>query len=269
MLNTLFIVWRESLEAMLVVGVLMSWIARQADPQPLRRGVWLGVGAGLLMALALGAATFAVQSQFADQSLEVFRLGMVLVAAALIVQMVFWMHRHGRTMKRALEAQAEQAAGAFGVGAITALAIAREGAETVVFLYGLGMQAQGAQWLSMALAALAGLALALSTGWLVARGARFLNYATVFRISEVLLLLIAGSLLAGGVDRMISLDWLPTLLDPAWDTSPVMDDATGPGRMMADFLGYRARPTGSLLLIMLAYWSLVYWRLNRQNSATA
>lgn len=266
MLNTLFIVWRESLEAMLVVGVLMAWIARQPDPGVLRRGVWTGVAAGVGLALALGAATFAVQSQFADDSLEMFRLGMVLFAALLIVQMVFWMRRHGRMMKRELEARAERASGVFGVAAITALAIAREGAETVVFLYGMGLQAGGAQLASLLVAAVAGLALAFVTAWLVARGARYLNYATLFKASEVLLLVIAGALLVGGVDRMISLDWLPTLLDPVWDTSPFINDAHGVGRFMADFMGYRARPTGVLMLIVVSYWAFVWWRLNRQSS---
>lgn len=267
MLNTLFIVWRESLEAMLVIGVLMAWIARQAAPAPLRRGVWLGVASGIALAMALGAATFAVQSQFADESLDIFRLVMVMFAALLIVQMVFWMHRHGRTMKRELEAQAGRAGGVFGVAAITALAIAREGAETVVFLYGAALQAEGLQFASMLAMAVAGLALALSTSWLLARGARFLNYATVFKVSEILLLLIAGALLVGGIDRMIGLGWLPPLMDPLWDSSRVMDDGHGLGRFMADFLGYRARPAGILVLIISMYWAFVYWRMNRHQAS--
>ncbi len=265
MLNILFIVWRESLEAMLVVGVLMSWIGRQPQPGPLKRRVWLGAAAGIGLAMALGYATFAVQSQFADQSLEVFRLGMVLFAAFLIVQMVLWMRRHGRSMKRDLETQAEKAGGVFGIGAITALAIAREGAETVVFLYGSGIQSEGAQLAGLVAMAALGVMLALLTSWLIAQGARHVSYQTVFRISEAALLLIAGALLVGAVDRMISLDWLPTLLDPAWDTSAFIDDAQGAGRFMADFLGYRARPTGVLLLILTAYWGSVYWRLRRET----
>lgn len=269
MLNALIVVWRESLEAMLVIGVLLAWIARQPEPAPLRRGVWLGLTAGLGLALALGFATFAVQSQFAGQSLEIFQLAMVLFAALLIVQMVLWMHRHGRQMKRQLEDQAGRAAGAFGIGAITALAVAREGTETVVFLYGLGLEAGGAQLVALLGAAATGLALAAATSWLVARGARFLNYRTLFRASEILLLLIAGALLAGGVDRMISLDWLPPLLDPVWDTSALIDDARGAGRLLADFLGYRARPSGILLLAVIAYWSVVLWRLNRLDRQPA
>jgi high-affinity iron transporter len=262
MLNTLIVVWRESLEAMLVVGVLLAWIARQPDPIPLRRGLWLGVAGGVALAGVLGAATFAVQSEFAGNSLDVFQLAMLLFAAFLIVQMVLWMHRHGRTMKRELEAQAGRSAGAAGIGLIAALAIAREGSETVVFLYGLGMEA-GDNLARLATSATAGLALALATSWLVARGARFLNMRVFFRVSEILLLLIAGALLANGVDRMIGMDWLPPLLDPVWDSSRLLDDGHGAGRLLADFVGYRARPAATLIVAYLAYWAFVFWRLAR------
>lgn len=265
MLNALIVVWRESLEAMLVIGVLLAWIARRENPAHLRRGLWAGVGAGIALAIALGFATFAAQSQLQGEALELFRLGMVMFAAALITQMVLWMHRHGRAMKRELENRAGRSSGAIGIGAITALAVAREGAETVVFLYGLGMEAGGVQLAGMLGAALAGFACAAATAWLVTRGARFLSYRTVFRVSEVLLLLIAGSLLASGIDRMIGLDWLTPLLDPVWDTSALLDDGHGAGRLMADFLGYRARPSATLLVAYVAFWAFAFWRLRRTS----
>ena len=269
MLNALIVVWRESLEAMLVIGVLIAWIARQPEAHTLRRGLWLGVGAGLALAVALGFATFAAQSQLEGAALDAFRVGMVLFAAGLIVQMVIWMHRHGRAMKQQLEARANRASGTMGIGAVAALAVAREGAETMVFLYGLGLETGGAALLGMLGAAAAGLALAAATGWLVARGARFLSYRTVFRASEVLLLLIAGALLASGIDRMISLDWLPPLLDPVWDTSALLNDGRGAGRLMADFLGYRARPSATLLIAYAGFWAFVLWRLRRTSAITS
>ncbi|MFZ2911182.1 MAG: FTR1 family protein, partial [Candidatus Desulfobacillus denitrificans] len=96
MWNALIVVWRESLEAMLVIGVLLSWIVRQSDPVPLRRGLWGGAAAGIGLALALGLAAYAAQSEFAGAALEQFQLAMVLAAAALILHMVLWMHEHGR-----------------------------------------------------------------------------------------------------------------------------------------------------------------------------
>ena len=268
MLNALIIVWRESLEALLVIGVLQSWIARQPEPAMLKRGLWAGAGAGVALALGLGFATFAVQSQFAGETLERFHLAMVLLAAGLILQMVLWMHRHGRHMKRELETQAASSSDALGIAAITALAVAREGAETVVFLYGLGLERAGGALAGMLGAALAGFLLAVATSWLLARGARHLDYRTVFRVSEILLLLIANALLANGIDRMIAMDWLPPLLDPAWDASSVLADGQGVGRFLADFVGYRARPAGILLLASLAFWAYALWRL-RDGPATA
>ncbi len=272
MLNALIIVWRESLEAMLVIGVLLAWIARQSDPAVLKRGLWAGAAAGVALALGLGFATFAIQSQFAGETLERFQLAMVLVAAGLILQMVLWMHRHGRHMKRELEAQAAAGSGdrgGVGIAAITALAVGREGAETVVFLYGLGLENAGGALAGMLGAALAGLLLAAVTSWLVARGARYLNYRTLFRVSEILLLLIANALLTNGIDRMIALEWLPTLLDPAWDTSALLADGKGLGRFLADFVGYRARPAGTLLAASFLFWAYALWRLKRSEKVVA
>lgn len=267
MLNALIVVFRESLEAMLVVGVLLGWIGRQPAPAALRRGLWLGVAAGLGLALALGFATFAAQSQLAGEALEKFQVGMVLFAAGLIVQMVFWMHRHGRHMKQELEAQAGRAIGALGMGAVAAVAVAREGAETVIFLYGLGLESGGGEGFGLIAGALAGFALAAATGWLVARGARFLSFRALFAASEILLLVIASSLLTAGVDRMIGLDWIPPLLDPLWDSSSLLDDGSDAGRLLADFVGYRARPSASLLIAYVAFWALTLWRLERNTPA--
>ena len=268
MLNALVIVWRESLEAMLVIGVLLSWIARQPERRQLRRGLWLGACAGLALALLLGFATYAAQGQFAGHSLEIFQLAMILIASALIVQMVLWMHRRGRTMKRELEAQAGRAAGAVGIGAITAFAVGREGAETVVFLYGLGLEAGGGQLARLLAAAAAGLGLAAATSWVVANGARYLSYRTLFRVSEILLLLIANALLANGIDRMIAMDWLPPLLDPVWDISALLDDGHGVGRFLANFVGYRSRPAGILLGASVVFWAAMLWRLAPLNRSS-
>ena len=263
MLNAFIIVWRESLEALLIISVLLSWIARQPaiESAGLRRGLWLGVLGGIVLAMGLGYATFAVQSEFAGESLEIFQVIMVLSAAALILHMVLWMQQQGPNMKRQLENQAARARSTWGIAAIASLAVAREGAETVVFLYGLGLEGSGAALLSLLGAAGSGLLAAAATTWLAARGAKHLNYRTLFRLSAILLLIIAHALLVSGVDRMIALDWLPALLDPAWDISALLDDGHGLGRVLADFAGYRARPAATVLLASAAFWLFAFWRM--------
>src|SRR3546814_3697166 len=104
--QVLFIVWRESVEALLIVGILFSWL--RASPQG-RRGLpylWGGVAAGLALAVALALVLLGVSSWLGDEEHEWFQAGMSLVACALVVQMVVWMKKHGRTLKGELEAGA-------------------------------------------------------------------------------------------------------------------------------------------------------------------
>lgn len=264
MLNTFVVVWRESLEALLVISVLLAWSARQPQPQVLRRGIALGSAFGVGLAGLLGGAALLVQSQLQDQALELVRLAVVFGAAALIVQMVLWMRRHGPGMRRELEGLVEQAGGARGAAAVAALAVAREGAETVVFLCGIGLEG-GAGSAMRWLAGAAGLLAAGACAWLVSRGARKLDSRWLFRASEAALLLVAASLLATGVDQLIAMDWLAPGVDPLWDSSAWLDDASGPGRVLADFAGYRARPSATLLAVYLGFWGAVLAWLARMN----
>jgi len=102
--QVLFIVWRESVEALLVVGILYTWLknggaaARSGLPY-----LWSGVAAGVLLAVSLGAALVGFSEYLSGNAQTYFQIAMVLIAAALIVQMVFWMRKHGRTLKSDLE----------------------------------------------------------------------------------------------------------------------------------------------------------------------
>src|SRR4030095_602699 len=132
-----------SAEAMLVVGILYAWLKRSPDASIGMRYLWGGVAAGIGLALTLAVVMLGVASILSDEALEYFQLAMMLIAAALIVQMVFWMRKHGRTFKRELEAgMHENAARAnwWGMLAVVAIAVGRESAETVVFLYGLSAE---------------------------------------------------------------------------------------------------------------------------------
>jgi len=270
--QVLFIVWRESVEALLVVGILYSWL--RATPEG-RRGVpylWGGVAAGLALALALALVLLGVSSWLSDTGQEWFQAGMSLVACALVVQMVVWMKRHGRTLKRELEGGARQSIAQdnwWGLLVLVMIAVAREGSETVVFLYGTVSAGQDASPWLLALAGAAGLAAAFLTFWLLQLGGKLITWRRFFKLTEVLLLLLAGALLISGLDRLISLDVVPTLIDPLWDSSWLLDDSIGVGKLLADFAGYRAYPALISVLCWLAYWAVVWALLRRAERQAA
>jgi len=255
--NALFIVWRESAEALLVVGILYSWLRRRPDAATGMRYLWGGVAIGAVLALALAAVMLGIASALSGDGLEYFQLGITAVAAALIVQMVFWMRRHGRTFKKDLENDMAQKAGAsrwWGLLIVVALAVGRETAETVVFLYGLGANDTGINF--PAVLAI-GLLLAFTTFWVLQQGGKVLNWRLFFRITEVLLLLLAGALMVNAVEKLVAFGILPALIDPVWDTSWLLDDSSRIGGLVSAFTGYRAKPALLPLVALAAYWIIV------------
>ncbi|CAB3875989.1 FTR1 family protein [Achromobacter mucicolens] len=271
--QVLFIVWRESVEALLVVGILYTWL--RATPEG-KRGLpylWGGVAAGLALAVALALVLLGVSSWLSDEGQEWFQAIMSLAACALVVQMVVWMKKHGRTLKGELESGARASVANdnwWGLLVLVAIAVAREGSETVVFLYGTVSAGEGgSDMLMLAVAGVAGFAVALLTFWLLQLGGKLITWRRFFFVTEILLLLLAGSLLVGGLDHLISLDVLPTLVDPVWDSSWLLSDSTGVGKVLADFAGYRALPALSSVLLWVAYWIIVWALLRRAGGRPA
>jgi high-affinity iron transporter len=262
--NALFIVWRESAEAMLVVGILYAWLKHRPDAATGMRYLWGGVAAGAALALVLALIMLGIASSLSGSGLDYFQLAIMLVASGLIVQMVFWMRRHGRTFRKDLEssmARNARTANWWGLLIVVALAVGRETAETVVFLYGLGAEKGGIANLPVVL--VLGIGAAFATFWLLQQGSRILSWRVFFRVSEFLLLLLAGALLVSGVEKMIALDVVPALVDPVWNTTAILDDSGRLGGMIASFTGYRARPALLPLLVLVAYWVLMWTLLRR------
>jgi len=268
--NALFIIWRESAEAMLVVGILYAWLKRQPDATTGMRYLWGGVAVGVGLALTLAALMLGIATALAGDAMEYFQAAMMLVAAALIVQMVLWMRRHGRRFKQQLEADMQknvERASWWGMLVVVALAVGRESSEAVVFLYGLGAERQSLASFLLVLGL--GLAAAFATFWVLQQGGKILSWRVFFRVSEILLLLLAGALLVSGVDKLIALGMLPALVDPVWDTSAWLDDSGRLGGLLASLTGYRARPALLPLLCLVAYWVLMSAWLRHRTIANA
>lgn len=258
----IFIVWRESVEALLVVGILYAWL-RNGDAEA-RRGLpylWVGVGAGLLMALGLGAALVGFTEVLSGDAQDYFQTAMVLVACVLIVQMVFWMKKHGRTLKRDMEQSLQETtktANWWGVAVLVALAIAREGSETVIFLYGLGFGQSGQVGGGQVLAVVIGLALALFTFYLLQLGGKIFSWRLFFRVTEIMLLFLGAGLFEAGVDKLIDKEILPLGIAQLWDSSAILDDSSTFGSLVATLTGYRAHPALTNLVAYVLYWVVVY-----------
>ncbi|CAM2158024.1 MULTISPECIES: FTR1 family iron permease [Paraburkholderia] len=271
--QVLFIVWRESVEALLVVGILYAWL-KNGDADA-RRGLpylWAGVGLGILAAIALGAALVGFTEVLSGDAQDYFQTGMVLVACVLIVQMVLWMKQHGRTLKREMEESLEKStrdANWWGITVLVALAIAREGSETVIFLYGLGFGQSGHVDASQYVAVLLGLGLAFLTFYILQLGGKYFSWRYFFRVTEIMLLFLGAGLFQTGVDKLIDKEILPTIVDQVWNSSAILDDSSTFGSLVATLTGYRAHPALMNLIAYAVYWLVVGFLARRASGRHA
>ncbi|SAL49513.1 iron permease FTR1 [Caballeronia terrestris] len=271
--QVLFIVWRESVEALLVVGILHAWL-KNGDHHA-RRGLpylWIGVAIGLVAAIALGAALIGFTEVLSGDAQDYFQAAMVLAACVLIVQMVLWMRRHGRTLKKDMEASLQKSTQDghwWGIALLVALAIAREGSETAVFLYGVGFGQSGHVAASQYVAVIIGLGLAFFTFYILQLGGKYFSWRIFFRVTEIMLLFLAAGLFETGVDKLIDKEILPIVINQAWDTSWLLDDSSTFGSLVATLTGYRAHPAGMNLIAYAVYWAVIYLLMRRSKSKMA
>ncbi|WNF58430.1 FTR1 family protein [Pseudomonas sp. SG20052] len=267
MYQSMFIVWRESVEALLVIGILQAWVSQHQGDR-LAKYLWAGVVLGLMLSGLLAVLILFAGEAMSGSASEWFQAALALVASLLIVQMVGWMHRHGRTLKHDLQRHADShlaRQGGAGLLLLALLAVSREGSETVVFLYGSGAQLRGPQLGLFAVGGAMGLVLSALTIALLHSSRRFISWQRFFSISEAVLLILGAALLVSGTERiggqLLAMD-LPEVMyslvgDALWDSSALLSDSHGLGGFLAGFAGYRATPSGMTLLVLAGYWLTV------------
>ena len=257
----LFIVWRESVEALLVIGILYAWLRRE-NLVSLTRQLWIGTGLGLALAGLLAVAFWIASTWFAGAGGEWFFTIMMFVAACLILQMVIWMHHHGRGMKKHLEQEAaesiQKSGSGIGILLLSMLAVAREGSETVVFLAGIGAEQKGSSLGLFILGGFLGLILALLTFWCLQKSFEFISWKWFFIVSEFLLLLIGGGLFISAIDKasvqIAAYDipeWIYNFMDnPVWSTAGFIPDNS----TLTGLTGYHAEPSLMQISALVIYW---------------
>jgi len=257
------IVFREVLEAALIVGIVMA--ASYGIP---RRERWIaaGIGAGILGSIALAMVAGRITSAFFGMGQEVLNATILLLAVVMLAWHNVWMAQHGREM--AIHARSVGEAIRTGARPLTALAVIaasaslREGAETVLFITGIATSGQETV-LSIALGGLGGLAAGLAAGLTIYAGLLRVPLSKLFTVTAWMVLLLAAGLAAQAVGFLVQADLVPTLGDEMWDTSFLLSEGSLVGRVLHTLLGYNARPMGVQLLAYLgtlfAIGAPMYW----------
>ena len=244
MFGTSLIVFREVLEAAMIIGIIAA--ATQGIPT---RGRWLVGGTLLgLAGSALVAASIEVIAQFADGiGQEVFNASILGVAVLMLAWHSIWMASRGREI--ATEARSIGSAIRGGqknlsmLLVVIAIAVLREGAETVLFLYGVAVSGSST-FLEMTTGGALGLAGGVAVGVTLYLGLLRIPVRWFFTVISALVLLLAAGMAAQAARFLVQADLLPSLKSPLWDVSGVLPNESAVGAVLHGLVGYDAHPAG-------------------------
>jgi len=250
MLGSAVIVFRETLEAALIVAIVMGasrgvaargrWIAG---------GVLLGIAGALVVAAFAGAIAEAVQGR----GQEIFNATVLLAAVAMLAWHNVWMSSHARKhVEEMRHLGHDVSVGAKPMSAmlaVTALAVLREGAETVLFLYGLIASGGTA---GLLVGGILGLIGGAGIGALLYFGLLRVPLRHFFTVTGIIVLLLAAGLASSAAGYLVQAGLLPPLIDQVWNSSGILSSASFVGRMLHVLVGYNDRPTGVELLFYVA-----------------
>jgi len=248
MLASALIVFREVFEAGLILGIVLSATRGVAG-----RAGWVagGVLGGLLGACLVAVFAGAIGEAMQGSGQEVFNAAILLTAAVMLGWHNVWMARHGREMAGEMKALGRGVSDGsrtlMALAVVVGVAVLREGSEVALFLYGLTVGGDGG------VALLGGGVLGLLGGAAVAallyRGLVSIPTRQLFRVTNVMLSLLAAGMAAQAAGFLIQADLLPAWGAQIWDSSAVLDQKSIIGRALHALVGYTDRPAGLQLVV--------------------
>lgn len=239
----LLITLRETLEASLIVGIMLAFLNRtqNRDRNPI---IWAGVAAGVLTSVITGFILLQFTGGFEGRAEQIYEGITMLVAAALITWMVVWLASHSKYMKEGIEQKMQlhlEKGALISLFLLVYTSILREGIETVIFLQAAFMQSQDT---STHLGAIAGMILAVSAAWLLFRGMMtWFSLSRFFQCTGILLMFFAAGLVAHGVHELQEAGLVPILVEQVWNTNHIINEEGAIGGLLKGLFGYNGNPS--------------------------
>ena len=252
MLPTFVIGLREGLEAALIVGIIAAFLGQQGRRDALRQ-VWLGTAAAVAICIGIAIALQVISSNLPQQQQEGLETVVGALAVGMVTYMILFMRRHARNLKGDLEGAAATALAASSRALVVMafLAVLREGFETAVFLLAT-FHASGDATTSW-LGAVIGILLAAVVGYAIYRGGIRLNLARFFRITGLVLVVVAAGLVMTAFHTANEAGWLTVGQVQAFDLSWLVRPGTPLSSLLTGVLGIQPYPVWIEVIAWLAY----------------
>ncbi|MEK6949765.1 MAG: FTR1 family protein, partial [Nanoarchaeota archaeon] len=261
-LSSFLITSRETLEAALVVGIVLAYLTRTNNEQ-YRKTVYYGIFAGIVLSIFSAFLFNIFAGGFEGRAEELFEGFTMLFAAVLLTTMILWMMKQRKIAQEIEDKVARHIAKAqfnqtyaYGIFVLIVVAILREGVETVIFFSAINY-ASGVSFIGATL----GVITAIAIGYLFFASTKKINLKKFFNISSIFLILIAAGLVAHGIHELEEAKLLNPVVEHVWDINPaaplaaqgvypLMHEKGAIGSFLVGLFGYNGNPS---LLEVLFY----------------
>ena len=255
---------REGVEAALILAIICAYLAKTGNKRHFPK-IFLGAGLAIALSVILGISIYVTVGSFQEPYEQLFEAATLILAAAVVTWMLFWMRRQARSVRGELQAAVDRAlddGSAIALAFLAFVAVIREGVETSLFLVGQAASASaegGEMW--VVAGAVIGLLIAAVIGVGFYHGSRRLNLATFFRWTGVALVFIAAGLLSHAVHELIEIGVITVGTQTLFDLSAILphDEKGGSlvGQFLAALFGYTSTPEVTTFVVWLSYVVIV------------
>lgn len=257
MFQTFLIGLREGLEAALIVSILIGYLSKIGRTREVR-AMWLGIAAAILIALAFGALLTFGPSTLTFEAQEFIGGSLSIIAVGFVTWMIFWMARTSKNLSGELRAATDKALDGplFGLVALGAISVGREGLETALFLWAAtrASASDSTSALGLTAAAVAGILIAVVLAWLISKGLLRLNLSVFFRWTGAFLIIVAAGVLAYGFHDLQEAGVIPGLHALAFDMSQAIPPTSWYGVLLKGVFNFSPATTW---VEFTAWWSYV------------
>jgi len=266
MFGTGLIVFRETLEAALFIGILAA-ATRSLEKRT--RWLALGVGLGVMGSLLMASAMEQISHLANGFGQDLLNATILSTALLMLAWHSIWVSAHAREMTadaKRIGSNALQNVGAlWAVTLAVAMTVLREGAETVLFVAGL-VSGGSEDMASMMAGAAIGCALGVALGWLIYRGLGHVQPRRLFAVTNVLILFLAGNLSSQLAKTLQQADWVVWLNDQAWDSTALLSNDSLLGLVLHSVIGYDASPSQLQVLFYVLTIFLIAYAAQKMRS---
>jgi high-affinity iron transporter len=252
MLGALIIVFREVIEAGLIVGIVLAVTKGVAGS---RLWISFGVAGGVAGAALVAAFAGALANALEGMGQELFNGAILAVAVVMLTWHNVWMASHGRQMASEMRQFGEQvrsgARSLLALAIVVGVAVMREGSEIALFLYGLAA-AGGSNAMGLLAGSILGLVAGCAVSALTFYGLVTIPQRYLFRVTSLLITFLAAGLAAQSALFFQQAGVIDAMSKTAWDTSAILSDSSLFGRVLHTLVGYSDQPSVLQVVVYLA-----------------